>query len=90
MGRSSSDRHVLGTRLWHRGNGMDGEWPEITYEQALAAHEAGQKLYERGRVYLVRRALREPEEGLVLWVTDERSPGDHGMLLFPDGRMAVK
>jgi hypothetical protein len=26
----------------------------------------------------------------VLWVTDERSPGDHGMLLFPDGRMEVK
>lgn len=69
---------------------MDGDWAEITYERARAAHEAGQKLHERGRVYLVRRALRGPEEGLVLWVTDERSPGDHGVLLFPDGRMEVK
>lgn len=59
---------------------------QMTYEQARDAYEAGQKLYFEGRVYLVRRALRPPEEGLVLWVTDERTLGDHGLLLFPDGR----
>jgi hypothetical protein len=69
---------------------VSGEWPQITYEQARAAYEAGQKLYLSGRVYLVRRALREPEAGLVLWVTDERTLGDHGLLLFSDGRVAAR
>lgn len=69
---------------------MDDEWPEITYGQACAAYEAGQKLYQSGRTFLVRRALRGPEEGTVLWVTDGRTLGDHGLLLFPDGRIKVK
>lgn len=73
-----------------RGNSMADEWPEFRYEQALAAYEAGQKLYEGDQVYLVRRALRGTAEGLVLWVTNERTLGDHGMLLFPDGRTEVK
>jgi hypothetical protein len=69
---------------------MRYDWPEIGYEQAQAAYEAGQKLHLGGRVYLVRRALREREKGLVLWVTDERTLGDHGLLLFPDGRIEAK
>lgn len=73
-----------------RGESMAAEWPEFRYEQALAAYEAGQKLYEGGQVYLVRRALRGTAEGLVLWVANERTLGDHGVLLFPDGRTEVK
>ena len=69
---------------------MSEAWPEIGYAQALAAYEAGQKLYRGGRVYLVRRALRRPEEGLVLWVTDERTLGEHGMLVYPDGRLEAR
>ncbi|MGD9049366.1 MAG: hypothetical protein PVF77_15015 [Anaerolineae bacterium] len=69
---------------------MADEWPEITYGQALAAYEAGQKLYRSGRIFLVRRALRGPEDGLVLWLADERTLGDQGLLLFPDGRTEVK
>jgi len=71
-----------------------GEWPEITYEQAWAACEAGQKLYLAGRVYLVRPTPLKPgpsSEGKpAVWVTDERSRGDHGLLLFPDGRAEVR
>jgi hypothetical protein len=69
---------------------MSSDWPTISYEQALAAYEAGQKLHQAGRIYLVRRALRAPEEGLVLWVADERTLGDHGLLLFPDGRSEAR
>jgi hypothetical protein len=69
---------------------MSGDWPEITYQQANAAYEAGQKLHEGGRVYVVRRALRDAEEGLVLWVTDQRTRGDHGLLLFPNGQVEAK
>jgi hypothetical protein len=65
-------------------------WPEITYDQARAAYEAGQKLHLRGHVYLVRPALRESGDALVLWVTDERTPGDHGLLLYPDGQVEAK
>lgn len=72
------------------GNEMADEWPEITYAQARAAYEAGQKLYRSGRTFLVRPALRGPEEGLVLWLTDERTLGDYGLLLFPDGRIEIK
>ena len=61
------------------------QWPQISYEQARAAYEAGQKLHLSGRTFLVRPVPREGEAGLILWVTDERTPGDHGMLLFPDG-----
>jgi hypothetical protein len=70
-----------------------GEWPDVTYEQAWAAYEAGQKLYLAGRVYLVRPTLKSgasPDDKPVLWVTDERTPGDHGLLLFPDGRVQVR
>jgi len=59
----------------------------IDYQQALAAYQGGHKLHLGGRIYLVRRALREPKDGLVLWVSDERTLGDHGLLLFPDGRV---
>jgi hypothetical protein len=69
---------------------MSSDWPNITYEQALAAYEAGQKLHYEGRVYLVRQSLRPPEEGLVLWVADQRTRGDHGLLLFPDGRTEAR
>jgi hypothetical protein len=69
---------------------MSGDWPEITYERARAAYEAGQKLHLGGQIFLVRRALRDPQEGLVLWVTDERTRGDHGLLLFSTGRVEAK
>jgi hypothetical protein len=82
--------HEAGIFSKSGGNGMNGEWSEITYGQARAVYEVGKKLHQSGRIYLVRRALREPEEGLVLWVTDERTLGDHGLLLFPDGRMEFK
>jgi len=67
---------------------MSDDWPQITYDQALAAYQSGQKLHLGGRIFLVRRTLRE--EGLVLWVTDQRTLGDHGLLLFPDGRTETK
>ena len=69
---------------------MSSDWPAIAYGQARAAYEAGQKLHLGGRTYLVRPALRQPEEGLVLWVTDERTLGEHGLLLFPDGRIEAR
>jgi hypothetical protein len=69
---------------------MNDNWPEITFDQARAAYETGQKLHLAGRIFLVRRALREPEAGLVLWVTDERTRGDHGLLLFADGRVEAR
>jgi hypothetical protein len=78
---------------------MSGDWPQITYQQAKAAYEAGQKLHLGGRVYLVRPALRDgaaddstagAEKGPVLWVTDQRTLGDHGLLLYPDGRVVAK
>lgn len=69
---------------------MSGRLPKVTYDQAQAAYEAGHKLHQRGRTFLVRPTLRETEEGLVLWVVDERTLGDEGLLLFPDGRIEVK
>jgi hypothetical protein len=69
---------------------VSSDWPRISYGQAQAAYEAGHKLHLGGRVFLVRRALREPDEGLVLWVTDERTRGDHGLLLFPDGQVEAR
>jgi hypothetical protein len=69
---------------------VSSEGWQITYDQARLAYEAGQKLHAGGRIFLVRRALREPDEGLVLWVTDQRSLGDHGLLLFPGGRTEAK
>ncbi len=65
-------------------------WPEIDYATARTAYEAGQKLHHRGRTFLVRPALREPAEGLVLWVTDQQTTGEHGLLLFPDGRVEAQ
>jgi hypothetical protein len=76
--------------LYLEGEPMIEGWPEITYEQALAAYEAGEKLYFGGRTFLVRPALREEDARLILWVTDERSLGDHGLLLYPDGRIEAK
>ncbi|MEJ2738212.1 MAG: hypothetical protein P8189_32425 [Anaerolineae bacterium] len=38
----------------------------------------------------VRQVPRSPEEGLVLWVTDQRTLGDHGLLLFPGGRTEAR
>ena len=67
---------------------MSNDWPQITYEQAVAAYQSGQKLHLGGRIFLVRRTLRE--EGLILWVTDQRTLGNHGLLLFPDGRTEAK
>jgi hypothetical protein len=69
---------------------VSSDWPEITYDQAWAAYESGQKLHLAGRIFLVRRALREGGEDLVLWVTDERTRGDHGLLLYSDGRIEAR
>jgi hypothetical protein len=72
---------------------VNGDWPEIDYRQARAAYEAGEKLHLGGRIFLVRPALRsggEAEADPVLWVTDQRTPGDHGLLLFSDGRVEVR
>jgi hypothetical protein len=69
---------------------MTDDWPSITYAEASAAYEAGQKLHKGGRIFFVRPALREEDEGLVLWVADERTLGDHGLLLFPDGRTEAR
>jgi hypothetical protein len=69
---------------------MVKQWPEFGYERALAAYNANQKLYQGEQVFLVRRIPREPQDGLVLWVTDERTLGDHGLVLFPDGRVEEK
>jgi hypothetical protein len=76
---------------------LGSEWPTITYEQAWAACEAGQKLHLAGRIYLVRPTPSEPgtapnslRSQAAVWVTDERTLGDHGLLLFPDGRIEVR
>ena len=85
---------------------MTDEWPEITYRQALAAYDAGQKLHVGNRIFLVRRALSSsqrldqptaqpphahaPTAKPVLWVVDELTTGDHGLLLYPDGQMMYK
>jgi hypothetical protein len=72
------------------GATVTDDWPQISYKEARAAYEAGQKLHKGGRTFLVRRALREENEGLVLWVTDQRTLGDHGLLLLPDGQVKAK
>ncbi len=69
---------------------MNGGWPEIRYEQALAAYEAGQKLHLGDRVLLVRPVLQQEEPGAALWITDQRTRGEHGLLLYPDGRVEAK
>ena len=70
------------------------EWPTITYEQAWTACEAGQKLHLAGRIYLVRptppKPGAAPQGRPALWVTDERTLGNHGLLLFPDGRAEAR
>lgn len=68
---------------------MTDDWPEITYEEARAAYEAGQKLHKGGRIFLVRPSLREGADQ-VLWLTDQRTLGEHGLLLFPDGTVERK
>lgn len=69
---------------------MTEDSPGFSYQQARDAYEGGQKLHLGGQIYLVRPALRAKEEGLVLWITDQRRRGDHGWLLFPDGRVEAK
>ncbi len=64
--------------------------PGVSYEVAKQAYEGGHKLHMGEQIFLVRPALRENEEGLVLWVTDERTRGDHGWLLYPGGRVEAK
>lgn len=68
---------------------MIDDWPEITYEEARAAFQAGQKLHKGGRIFLVRPTLREQEEP-VLWITDQETTGDRGLLLFADGSVQSK
>jgi hypothetical protein len=65
---------------------IDDPWLDLTYEEALAAYEANTKLHRGNRVLLVRQVLRPAEEGMVLWVTDQATMGDHGLLLYPSGR----
>ena len=83
---------------------MTDGWPRVTYDQAFAAYDAGQKLYLAGHKFLVRRALRTPQRPggrpaqpgsapavqPVLWVVDELTAGDHGLLLYPDGQIVSK
>jgi hypothetical protein len=57
----------------------------LTYAEALAAYESQAKLHRGHRIYLVRRVHRPPERGVVLWVADQDTPGDHGLLLYPSG-----
>ena len=83
-------RNDVNTAQGDKRLGMSEARPIISYEQARAAYEAGEKLYQSDAVFLVRRALRSKEEGLVLWVVDERTPGEHGILLYPDGRRELK
>ncbi|MFC2029235.1 hypothetical protein ACFLWA_00725 [Chloroflexota bacterium] len=68
---------------------MSSTLPAISYEMARAAFEAGQKLHLAGRIYLVRPVPGSADGSSagrgVLWVADERTPGDHGLLLYPDG-----
>jgi hypothetical protein len=70
------------------------DWPAIGYEQAVAAYEAGQKLHLGGRIFLVRPTLAHagagPWERPVLWVTDEQTTGERGLILFPDGRIETR
>jgi hypothetical protein len=68
---------------------MVDDWSEITYEEARAAYHVGQKLYKDGRVFLVRPTLREGPD-LILWLTDERTLGGRGLLLYPDGTVESK
>ena len=81
---------------------MTDRWPRITYDQALAAYDAGQKLYLGGHKFLVQRALSTPQHPderparpapavqPVLWVVDELTTGDQGLLLYPDGQIVSK
>jgi small GTP-binding protein len=88
--RRAEARSERKPRRRRKGDRVSSDWPEIGYDQARAAYEAGEKLHLGGRVFLVREALREPEQGLVLWVTDQRTRGDHGLLLYPDGRVEAR
>jgi hypothetical protein len=64
--------------------------PAVSYGRARAAYEAGQKLHLGGRIFLVRPVPRDPEDGLVLWVVDQQTLGERGLLLYPDGRVEKK
>ena len=69
---------------------MNDKLPELSYKEVSAAYLAGQKLHKDGRIFLIRPVPRETGQGLVLWVTDERTLGDCGLLLYPDGRVEIK
>jgi hypothetical protein len=69
---------------------MSDKLPMLSYAEALSAYESGQKLHKDGRIYLVRPVPQGTGQGLVLWVTDERTLGDFGLLLHPDGRVEAK
>lgn len=94
MGPAAEPRRVTGddSRAFQEGDlsGTSVEWPEIGYEQALAAYEAGQKLHLGDLALLVRPVPRPAKEGLVLWITDQQTRAEHGLLLFPDGRVEAK
>ncbi len=64
--------------------------PGFSYEMVRKAYEGGHKLHVADQIFLVRPVPRENEEGLVLWVTDERTRGDHGWLFYPGGRVEAK
>jgi len=64
--------------------------PGFTYEVVRKAYDGGHKLHVGDQIFLVRPVPRDKEEGLVLWVTDERTRGDHGWLLYPSGRVEAK
>jgi len=89
--RAGNEPHVEDEGTAHgEGEDVAEDLPAFTYEEVRAAYEGGHKLHVGGRIFLVRPALRAEEEGLVLWVTDERTRGDHGWLLFADGRVEAK
>ena len=69
---------------------MSEESLPFTYPEAKKAYDGGHKLHVGGQIFLVRPVPRAQEEGLVLWATDERTRGDHGWLLFPDGRVEAR
>ena len=69
---------------------VNHELPELLYKDVYAAYETGQKLHIGDHIYLVRPVPRDAREGLVLWLTDERTRGDYGLLFFPDGRVEAK
>jgi hypothetical protein len=69
---------------------MSSDRSPVTYNLAKAALDAGNKLHLDGTIYLVRQVVKGHRDELVLWVCDQRTPGDHGWLLYPDGSAEAK